>query len=814
MTGFLQDIRYGLRLLRRSPGFAAAAMATLALGVGANTAIFSAVRAVLLKPLPFRNSSRLAFVTESVGGEPAAVSYPNYLDWRAQNRVFSEMAAFSDSDFILGGGDRPERVFGEVVTDTYFPLLGVRPLLGRVFLPEENRTPLAKPVALLGEDLWRRRYGADPFIVGRPVHINGAAYTVMGVMPARFRGFTDRADLWIPMMMRDAAWPQSAKFDFLHSRDIHWLRVLAALRPGVRPEGAAGELATIAGRLAAAYPDANRGRGAMVVAAHARYIRDSRAPLLVLFAAVGLILLIACANVANLVLSRAAGRQREVALRRALGAARGRLLRQNLTESLILSLAGSALGLTAAAAGLRFFGLILPIQLPSFSPLTVDGKVLLFAAALTTGTAIVLALVPLAESRGQVSAELLKSGLSATPGSGRRRLGGVLVGAEVGLAALLLVGAGLLLRSLARLTDADPGFRPDRLLTMRFYVPDRAFPGDGRNRFGPDLARRISEVPGVESAAVTMIEPFAWGGIQRGFNVEGHAPISNAEADTVYYQEVGPGYFSTMGIPLRRGRDFTPRDDRRSPGAVLVSEAFARRYWPGEDPIGRRIRFGSDSSPQAWLTVVGVAGNVKFTSLRQDASAEPVIYGALLQSEVIINLNLVVRTRTAPGGMVGPVRDAIQRFDAGIPVYDISTMDDMIAGTAGSTRTFARLLAGLAGVALLLCGIGIAGVIGYSVARRTREIGIRMALGATRDDVLRLVVGESVRRAGAGLAAGLLGAAFLTRLVRGLLFGVAPIDAATFAGTAALIGAIALAAAYLPARRASRIEPLAALREE
>jgi putative ABC transport system permease protein len=390
----------------------------------------------------------------------------------------------------------------------------------------------------------------------------------------------------------------------------------------------------------------------------------------------------------------------------------------------------------------------------------------------------------------------------------------VLVGAEVGLAALLLVGAGLLLRSLARLTDADPGFRPDRLLTMRFYVPDRAFPGDGRNRFGPDLARRISEVPGVESAAVTMIEPFAWGGIQRGFNVEGHAPISNAEADTVYYQEVGPGYFSTMGIPLRRGRDFTPRDDRRSPGAVLVSEAFARRYWPGEDPIGRRIRFGSDSSPQAWLTVVGVAGNVKFTSLRQDASAEPVIYGALLQSEVIINLNLVVRTRTAPGGMVGPVRDAIQRFDAGIPVYDISTMDDMIAGTAGSTRTFARLLAGLAGVALLLCGIGIAGVIGYSVARRTREIGIRLALGASPRDILTLVCRQGAGPVALGLGAGAIAAVALTRSMASLLYGVAPTDPPTLIGAVLVLAAVAAVATSIPARRASRIHPMTALREE
>jgi putative ABC transport system permease protein len=814
MTGLFQDIRYALRLLRRSPGFAAAAMATLALGVGANTAIFTAVRAVLLRPLPFKNASRLAFVTESVGGEPAPVSYPNYLDWRAQNDVFSEMASFSDSDFILGSGDRPERVFGEVVTDGYFSLLGVRPLLGRAFLPDDNRTPLARPVAVLGEDLWRRRFSADPSIVGSSVAINGGSYVVVGVMPGRFRGFTDRADLWIPMMMRDAAWPQAARFDFLHARDIHWLRVLATLRPGVSLERARKELETIARRLSAAYPGANRDRGAAVVSAHARYVRESRTPLLVLFAAVGLILLIACANVANLVLSRAAGRQRELALRRALGAARGRLLRQNLTESLVLTLSGAILGLAAAAAGSRVLGLVLPIHLPSFSPLSVDGQVLLFAAAVTIGTAIVLALVPLAESRGRTSAEVLKGGAATTPGSGRRRLGGWLVGAEVGFAALLLVGAGLLLRSLARLTDADPGFRTDHLLTMRFYVPDRAFPGDGRSRFGPELARRISELPGVQSAAVTMIEPFEWGGIQRGFNVEGHAPISNAEADTVYYQEVSPGYFETLGIALRRGRDFTARDDRSAPGAVLVSESFARRYWPDQDPVGKRIRFGSAESSQPWMTVVGVAANVKFTSLRQDAAAEPVIYGALLQSEVIINMNLVVRTRSAPGAMAAAVRNAIGRFDAGIPVYDVASLDEKIAGTADSTRTFARLLAGLAAVALTLCAIGIAGVIGYSVARRTREIGIRVALGATRSDVLRLVVGESIRRAGAGLAAGLAGAAVLTRLLRGLLYGVAPVDPATFAVAAALIGAIALAAAYLPARRASRIEPLAALREE
>jgi putative ABC transport system permease protein len=812
---FLQDVRFGARMLARNLGFTAVAIMTLALGIGANTAIFSVVQAVLLRGLPFKDPARLVRVNESVAkGGRSPVAYPNYLDWRAQNRVFDEMAAFGDCEMILSGKDKADRVLCEQVSDTYFPLLGVTAILGRTFSPEENAVPMKDAVALIGFGLWQRRFGADPQIVGEHIRLNDYEYTIVGVLPKGFRGYTDAAEVWIPMMMRDAAWPQVAKYDFLHTRDIHFHKVLARLKPGVTITMAQTQMETIAAQLAKAYPKENRERGVLVTPATEDYVRSFRSPLLVLLGAVAFVLLIACANVTNLILTRSAARDRELAIRLALGAGRGRLIRQFLTESLLLTFGGALAGIALAFWGLDLLLSVLPMSFPSFAHVRLDGGVLTFACALAAGTALLLTIFPVLNSaRTDVSASLKESVKSSLSLRGRQT-GRFLIVSEVALALILMIGAGLMLQSLAHLLADSPGFRPDHLVTLRFYVPDRKFEADGRNRFGPELAEKIAQFPGVDSAAATFIDPFLWGGFQRGFTVEGHAPISNAEADTVYYQEIGPDYFHTMGTPVLRGRDFSTRDSLSSSGVVLVSESFARRYWPGQDAIGKRLKYGPADSKGPWMQVIGVAGNIKYNSLRQDPEAEPVIYGALLQSEVVINMNLVIRTRNAPESMLGPLGEEIQRIDPAIPVYNVATLSERMSKDSAETRSYGLLLTLFAALALLLAAVGIYGVMSYWVTQRTQEMGIRLSFGARPADLHRLVMGEGVRLALAGIAVGATGAVLLTRSMTSFLFGVKPFEPSLFAALAAGLTAVVILACYIPARRATRVDPMVALRYE
>jgi putative ABC transport system permease protein len=812
---FLQDVRFGARMLARNPGFTTVAIMTLALGIGANTAIFSVVQAVLLRSLPFKDPARLVRVNESVAkGGRSPVAYPNYLDWRAQNRVFEEMAAFGDCEMILSGKDKADRVLCEQVSDTYFPLLGVTATLGRTFSPEENAVPMKDAVALIGFGLWQRRFGADPQIVGEHIRLNDYEYTIVGVLPKGFRGYTDAAEVWIPMMMRDAAWPQVAKYDFLHTRDIHFHKVLARLKPGVTIAMAQTQMETIAAQLAKAYPKENRERGVLVTLATEDYVRSFRSPLLVLLGAVAFVLLIACANVTNLILTRSAARDRELAIRLALGAGRGRLIRQFLTESLLLTFGGALAGIALAFWGLDLLVSVLPMSFPSFAHVRLDGGVLMFACALAAGTALLLTVFPVLNSaRTDVSASLKESVKSSLSLRGRQT-GRFLIVSEVALALILMIGAGLMLQSLAHLLADSPGFRPDHLVTLRFYVPDRKYEADGRNRFGPELAEKIAQFPGVDSAAATFIDPFLWGGFQRGFTVEGHAPISNAEADTVYYQEIGPDYFHTMGTPILRGRDFSTRDSLSASGVVLVSESFERRYWPGQDAIGKRLKYGPADSKGPWMQVIGVAGNIKYNSLRQDPEAEPVIYGALLQSEVVINMNLVIRTRNAPESMLGSLREEIQRIDPAIPVYNVATLSERMSKDSAETRSYGLLLTLFAALALLLAAVGIYGIMSYWVSQRTREMGIRLSFGARPADLHRLVMGEGVRLALAGIAAGATGAVLLTRSMTSLLFGVKPFEPSLFAALAAGLTAVVILACYIPARRATRVDPMVALRYE
>ena len=811
----LQDIRFGTRMLAKNPGFAIVAVLTLALGIGANTAIFSVVKAVLLRGLPFKDPAHLVRVNESVAkGGRSPVAYPNYLDWRAQNSVFEDMAAYGDCELIVSGKDKSDRVDCEQVSDSYFPLLGVSAALGRTFTPEENAVQMKHAVALIGYGLWQRRFGADPQILGKPIRLNNYEFTIIGVLPKGFLGYSDSAEVWIPMMMRDAAWPQVAQYDYLHTRDIHFHKVLARLKPGASMAMAQTQMETIAARLAKAYPKENRERGVLVTPATEDYVRSFRAPLLVLLGAVAFVLLIACANVINLILTRSAARDRELAIRLALGAGRGRLIRQFLTESLLLTIGGTLAGVALAFWGLDLLVSVLPVTFPSFTQVHLDGGVLSFAFVLAAGTALLLTLFPVLSSAQTDVNESLKESVKGSISLHGRQTGRLLIVSEVALALVLMIGAGLMLRSLAHLLGDNPGFQPDHLVILRFYVPDRKYEGDGRNRFGPDLADRITQFPGVESAAATFIDPFLWGGFQRGFAVEGHAPISNAEADTVYYQEVGPNYFHTMGIPLKQGRDFSMRDSLSTSGVVMVSESFARRYWPGQDAVGKRIRYGGTDSTSPWMQIIGVAGNVKYNSLRQDPESEPVIYGALLQSEVIINMSLVVRTHSSPEAMLGPLREEMQRIDPAIPVYNVATLSERMHKDSAETRSYGLLLALFAALALFLAAVGIYGVMSYWVTQRTREMGIRLSFGARPRDLHRLVIGEGIRLALAGIVAGALGAAFLNRAMTSFLYGVKPFDPALFAALAAGLTVVVILSCYIPARRATKVDPMVALRYE
>ncbi|MGH9747502.1 MAG: ABC transporter permease [Candidatus Acidiferrales bacterium] len=815
MQTLLQDLKYGVRMLARAPGFTAVAVLTLALGIGANTAIFSVVKAVLLRALPFKNSERLVVVRENVKNHgPSSVAYATFQDWEKQAQSFDQMAGYSDAEFIVSGASSSERIYGEEVTHNYFEMLGVSAAKGRIFLSEENVTPMKYPVAMIGYGLWERRFGSDPAIIGKPITLNNARFTIVGVAPKGFLGFSDQSEAWIPVVMRDAAWPAVAKFDFLHSRDVHWLRGLAVLKPGVSLAQAQSEMTTIADGVAAAYPKENRDRGAVVKFAKDTYIGSFRSPLYILLAAVGFVLLIACANVANLILTRTASREREMAIRLALGAGRKRLIRQFITESLLLSTAGALLGFALAEWGLNLLVAALPLTFPTFTHVRLDAQVLAFTCVLMVGTGILIGLLPALAAGRDALNETLKEGAKGSTGLRGRKIGTALVVFEVALALVLLVGAGLLLKSFGRLLNVNPGFQPDHLLTMRFYVPDRVYEGDGKNRFGPALAEKIASVPGVESAAVTFIDPFVWGGFSRGFTLENHPAPSVSEQDSTTYQEIGSNYFRTMGIPIFSGRDFTASDTLDKPRVVMVSEAFARKFYPGENPLGKRIKYGRADSKNPWMEIVGVTGNIKFNSLRQDSSAEPVFYGPLLQSEVIINMSVIVRTRIAPESMIDPLRAAIQKIDPDVPVYNIATIAQRMHEDSAETRSYTVLLALFAALALTLAAIGIYGVMAYAVAQRTHEIGIRLALGAQRNDVFRLVVGRGLWIALIGVAAGLIGTLALTRVLTGLLFEVAPTDPPVLAGVSLALAGVALLACYLPARRAMRVDPIVALRYE
>ena len=815
METLIKDIRYAARSLLKRPGFTSIAVLTLALGIGANTAFFSVVNAVLLRSLPYKDPERLVVLWETVSKDRRnPTSYPNFLDWRKQNQSFEEMAAYAATDFSLAGSTQAERIEGELVSESYFALLGFSAAQGRVFVPEDNRMGSPKPVVVISYGCWQRRFGGDANSINRIIRLNEAPFTIVGIMPKDFRGFSGSAEVWVPIATRDLLYPQTARFNFLGSRDIHWHRAIGRLKPGVTLERAQADMDAIGARLAHDYPQANDKRGVQIAAAQDYLVGKLRTPLLVLLGAVGFVLLIACANIANLLLVRAAARSKEISIRLALGAGRRRLMQQLLTESLLLALGGGGAGLLFAIWGTDVIVSILPITLPSFAAPQIDLRVLGFASLIAILTGLLMGLVPALQA-SQLNLNLwLKEGSKSSGDPRSHRTRSLLVAAEIALALMLMIGAGLMLKSFQRMQQVDPGFKADHLLTLRVDVPNQKYQGGQRAQLGQQLIERAGALPGVESAAITFTDPFVFDGINLAYAIEGRPPLSPAERDSAFLHLISPNYFQTMGIPLLTGRDFALSDNLNAPGVVIVADSFARRYWPGESAIGKRLKFAPDDSKSPWLTVVGVAGNIKFRSLRQDPNAETIIYEPNLQSNVIVALSLLVRTKTDPKAMLTTVQRMVRDLDIDIPVYSMATMSDRLTDQTTDVRLFAWLIGAFALLAVLLAAIGIYGVMSYAVWQRTQEMGIRLALGARHSDVLRLVIGQSLKVTLVGVVVGLVGAFALTRSLSGLLFEVQPNDPAIFGFITALLVGVALFACYIPAQRATKVDPLVALRYE
>jgi putative ABC transport system permease protein len=813
-----QDVRYGARMLKNSPGFTAVAVCTLALGIGANTAIFSVVNAVLLNPLPYPDSARLVMLWEqkpALGWVRNIVSAANFVDWKRQNHVFAGMAALSESTFNLSGTGEPVELRGAQVSADFFPVLGVRPALGRIFTPEDDRLEDSR-VVILTHQLWQERYGADPALIGRQITVNRRQFTVIGVLPPEFyfppwKDDTQRAQLWVTGLdLRNT------------QRTWHAYESIGRLKPGVTFEQAQAEMDTISRRLAAQYPE-QKGWAAQLIDLHDQVVGDTRPALLVLLAAVGVVLLIACANLANLQLARLAARQREIAVRAALGGGRFRVIRQLLTESVLLALAGGVLGAALAAWGVKLFVALGPRNTPGLQNASVNFNVLWFTLALSVLTGVVFGLLPAFDaSHIDLIRSFKEGGRSLTHGLRTRRLRGVLVCTEFALALILLTGAGLLIRSFAALSRVELGFDPHHAMTVRVALQGQAYIAPSRQiQFFKNLLPAVQSLPGVTAVGAVDgggLPPI--GGSGQDFLIENRPipPMSDWPDGSV--RVVSPDYFRATGIRLARGRFLTDADNETAPRVAVINERLARDYWPGRDPIGSRVRFPGlaikfpelPDEPR-WLTIVGVVKDVKNRGPQVPAIEE--IYISYQQPPAFYTPRaLVVRSAGDPAALTPAIRRLVQALDPNQPISQVRTLDEIVA-LAEAGRRFPMLLLGLfAALALLLAGIGIYGVMSYSITQRTHEIGIRMALGARSRDVVASTLAEAMRLAVIGVALGLAGSLALTRLVSGLLFGVGARDPLTLLTVSLLLLAIAMAAVLIPARRASRVDPIVTLRYE
>jgi predicted permease len=813
MNTLLQDVRYGIRMLLRSPGFAAIAILTVGLGIGANTALFSVVNGVLLNPLPYPNASQLvALYGKYPGDDQAPIAYLNFLDWQRDNQSFSSIALYHNEDYNFTGAGEAERVSGYMISADFFETLGVKPIVGRHFRADDDQVGAA-PVVILGGGFWRRRFGASPDIVGKSINLNGTSHTIIGVIPASFSFYGHDRDVYTPI----GQWNDPSFHD---RRIVFSSGMVGRLKPGVTLSMAKADMGNVARNLAAAYPEADKGLDVTLVSMKEDMVGNVQPLLLVLLGAVGFLLLIACANVANLLLARAIGRSREFAIRAALGASHTRVIRQLLTESILLAGLGGALGLLFAFWGTKAVLGALPAALPRASEVSMDSTVLLFTLGASLFAGILFGLAPSLKTSRVDLQEVLKEGGRGSSGV-RHRLQGIFVVAEVALALVLLVGAGLMIRSLTSLWRVNPGFNPSHAITFSLSLP--ASPATSTAETRARLRAfddKMMSIPGVEAVSVTLGSRPMQHNSSESFWIEGHPKPANLnEMNPAMFYLAESGFQQAMGISLQRGRFITPQDDEHSPVVIVIDDVFARTYFPGENPIGKHVHLATFKLE---AEIVGVVGHVKQWGLDGDAKSaiQAQFYHPFMQlPDNIMRLAatgvaVVLRCKGDPSTVMGPVRKAVQEIDPREVIYNVATMNQVLANSLAARRFSMILLGVFAALALALACVGIYGVISYLVGQRTNEIGVRIALGAQRADVLRLILGEGTRMALIGVVIGIVAALGLTRLMSNQLFGVSAQDPPTFAAVASLLVIVAVAACYVPARRAMKVDPIIALRYE
>lgn len=797
----MNDLRFAFRQLVKNPGFAAVAILTLALGIGSCTAIFSVVDGVLLRPLDYPQPDRILVIKETNLPQfpEFAVSPPNYLDWVKQTKSYSYLAAYGGMQVNFTGNGEPQRLVGVKATAHYFDVYGVKPVLGRFFAPEEDAVG-KNHVVVLSHPFWQRVFGGARDVVGRVIQLNGESYNVIGVAPPDF-GQASKVDTWVPMGFK----PDETAND---ARGAHYLGAIGRLRPGVSVAQARAELELLAAQLARQYPDSDKGWGVTMTPMRDYAVRDVRTVLYTLLGAVGCVLLIACANIANLLLARATARHREISIRTALGASRFRLVRQLLTESVLLALAGGVAGLLLARWGLDLLLALAPTTLPRTSDIRLDGVVLFFALALSVLTGVIFGIAPaLLAAHTDVSEGLKQGARGSTDARGRLR--GTLVVIEVAFALVLLGGAGLLARSFMQLTHVDPGFVPEHATVLRLALPEKKYEKpEQQNAFSDALLARLRVLPGVQAVGLTHALPLI-GDWVLGFKIEGRPEVAPSDMPSTNYYAVSPDYFRAMGIRLIRGRLFTPQDDARAPRVALINETLARQFFPNEDPIGKRILV--TQGPDAWRQIVGIVGDTKQYGVDKATTSQT--YEPFAQNP-FDSLNIVLRTTGSSTALAGMLRPAVYAVDKDQPVGVIRPLEDILGDTIAKQRFAMLLLVVFSLVALVIAAVGIYGVMAYSVVQRTGEFGIRMALGAQRSDVLRLVLSHAGKLVGVGLLLGLGATIATSRVMGSMLFQTNSRDPLTFALTTLLLAAVALAACLLPARRATRVNPIEALRNE
>jgi putative ABC transport system permease protein len=807
----LQDIRYGFRMLIKRPSFTIIVVLTMALGIGANTTIFSAVDAVLLNPLPYQDPDLLVAVWETNKQlspeicERNEVAMGNFRDFRSRNQVFEQLGSLFTADVTLTGVGEPERIRSCVVTTNMFQVLGVQPMIGRPFLPEEEK-PGSPRVVILSSAAWERLLGSDPNLTNKTLTLNGNPVAVIGVMPPNFElqfPSNTRVDMWLPLRI------DPANVD----RNNHFLYALARLKPGVSRDQAQSDMNLIATQLQQQYPETNAQKGVNIIPLRKQLVGKVESYLYLLFAAVVFVLMITCANVAGLLLARVTARHKEVAVRIALGASRWRIIRQLLTESIILSALSGLLGLLFAYAGIKLVTTLTPPDLPRLNEIGLHIPVFLWTLVISILTGVLFGLAPaLQASRPDLNDALKKSAGRNQGGFQRGGLRNPLIVSEVALALLLSVGAGLMIKSFMRLQQVSPGFEPNNLLTMNIALPRQKYQQPQQaNAFFDQLAERIKTLPGVKSVSGIDPLPFSNSNATTGFLIEGAPDVPLAERPDVGERAVTPAYFETMGIPVLKGRSFTAQDRDNTPHVIIVNEALASRYWPNQDVMGKRLGFAEDPSKQSWREIVGVVGNVKHQGL--EAEAKPEVYFPYQQLPKNF-MSVVVRTSSDPMSMIPAIRSQISIIDKDQPVFDIMTMDQRLAKSVASNRFVMLLLGTFSVLALGLAAVGLYGAMSYLVTQRTQEIGLRMALGASRMDVFKLVVGKGMRLALIGIGIGLVASLALTRVMRSVLFEVTPTDALTFVIVSVVLLTVTLLACYIPARRATNVDPLTSLRYE